>query len=209
MFQGQAKVHAAVMAFVVVVGALGVSAAKNQPQVDWTHYVNARWGFCVDYPAQWKANVLGDGSGVRLYPDTSADPNRGPSVSISALPDQPDVDNANIVLDDSPPLDLEGNFARTLENVRMYDHASNVRVLEKRRLEFQGFEALKTKFVYWVGARHRAGAVEWADETLWINKEYIIFTATLFGQPNEVRGLEPDYRDIVTHRFRLVCPAAR
>lgn len=209
MFRGQPKVHAALMAFVVVAGAAGVSASKNHPQARWTHYVNARWGFCVDYPARWKAHVLEDGSGVRLYRDKSADPSRGPSLSISALPDQPDVDNANIVLDDSPPLDLEGNFARTLESLRKYGHALDIRVLEKRQLEFQGYAALKTKFVYQAGARHQPAAAQWVDETLWVNKEYIIFTATLSGQSDKVRRLEPVYRDIVMHRFQLVCPAGR
>lgn len=199
---------ATVLACVLVAGAAGVSAGKNRPQAGWTHYVNARWGFCVDYPARWKDSVLKDGSGVTLYPDAGSGPSSGPSMSISALPDLPDVDNANIVLDDSPVLDLEGNFARTLDNLRQYGHASDIRVLEKRRLEFQGYDALRTKFVYQAGG-DQAAATQWADETFWINKEYVIFTAILFGHPDEVRRLEPVYRDIVMHRFQLACAAKR
>jgi hypothetical protein len=99
-------------------------------------------------------------------------------------------------------------FARTLDNLREYGHASDIRVLEKRRLEFQGYDALKTKFVYQTGG-DQAAATQWADETFWINKEYVIFTAVLFGQPDQVRRLEAVYQDIVTHRFQLDCPAKR
>jgi hypothetical protein len=208
LFRGRLRVHAAILACLIASGSAGVSAGTHRREAGWTHYANARWGFCVDYPARWKASVLKDGSGVTLYPDTSADPSSGPSVSISALPDLPDVDNANIVLDDSPVLDLDGNFARTLDNLREYGHASDIRVLEKRRLEFQGYDALKTKFVYQTGG-DQAAATQWADETFWINKEYVIFTAVLFGQPDQVRRFEPVYQDIVTHRFQLDCPAKR
>jgi hypothetical protein len=83
----------------------------------WTHYRDARWGFCVDYPANWKASELPDGSGVTLYAYPGSDSSNGPYISISGLPDQPDVDNANIVLDDSPPLNLEGNFSRALDSL--------------------------------------------------------------------------------------------
>ena len=209
MFRGRPRAYAAILVWLFVAGAAGASAGTHRRQAGWTHYANARWGFCVDYPARWKAKALTDGSGVTLYPDTSADASSGPSVSISALPDLPDVDNANIVLDDSPVLDLEGNFARTLDNLREYGHASDIRVLEKRRLEFQGYDALRTKFVYQAGSGDQAGATRWADETFWVNKEYVIFSAVLFGRPDQVRRLEPVYRDIVMHRFQLVCPAGR
>lgn len=208
MFRGRPGVCAAILACLIVAGASGVSAGTHRRKAGWTHYANARWGFCVDYPARWKASALKDGSGVTLYPDPGAGSSSGPSISISALPDLPDVDNANIVLDDSPVLDLEGNFARTLENLRRYGHASDIRVLGKRRLEFQGYDALRTKFVYQTGG-DRAGATRWADETFWINKEYVIFSAILFGHPDEIRRLAPVYRDIVMHRFQLVCPAKR
>jgi hypothetical protein len=152
-------------------------------------------------PARWKAIALTDGSGVTLHPDAAADPGSGPYISISGLPDQPDVDNANIVLDDSPPLSLKGNFSRALESLREYDRASDIRVLEKRTLEFQGFDALNTSIRY----RRAANSTELADDTLWINKEYIIFTAALIGRPRQVHELEPIYQEIVKHRFRLEC----
>ena len=183
----------------------GASSGNNRPAAAWTHYVNSRWGFCVDYPTPWKASPLTDGSGVTLYPPASTDPNRGPYISIGGLPDQPDIGNANIVLDDSPPLDLEGNFARTLETLHEYDHASEIRVLQKRKLQFQEYPALRTKFQY----RTAPDGSQWLDESLWINKEYIIFTARIFGPPDEVRSLEPVYQEIVNHRFRLVCGTSK
>lgn len=196
---------AAVLFCALVLGTCGLSPANNrsQPQPAWTRYVNARWGFCVEYPTQWRAIPLSDGSGVTLYPRPSSDPASGPYLSISGLPDQPDIDNANIVLDDSPPPDLEGNFARSLENLRQYDHASEIRVLSKRKLGFQGYPALRTKFQYRTGTDE----APWAEETLWINKEYTIFTATLFGHQDELRRLNPVYEEILRHRFHLVCAA--
>jgi hypothetical protein len=188
-----------------IVLAAGLSAANGRQRAAWTHYKNARWGFCVDYPAQWEAKELTDGSGVTLYPDRDADTSGGPYISVSGLPDQPDIDNANIVLDDSPPLNLDGNFTRALDSLREYDHASDIRVLAKRTLEFQGYDALRTSIRYRTAPKGR----ELADETFWINKEYIIFTATLLGPPAQVRKLESVYRDMVMHRFQLVCAAAR
>ncbi|MGH9738919.1 MAG: hypothetical protein ACRD4X_10070 [Candidatus Acidiferrales bacterium] len=181
--------------------AASISAGNNRQPDEWTHYVNARWGFCVDYPASWRASEATDKLGVTLYPRPGESSRHGPYVSISGIPDQPDVDNANIVLDDSPPLDLEGNLTRRLSSLREYDHASDIRVLEKRKLAFQGYDALSTKFQYLEGP----GASPWLSDTLWINKEYIIFTASLFGRPEQVRELEPAYQDMVKHRFRLVC----
>jgi hypothetical protein len=204
-------VHAVLIACAIALSYAGVSARGPVKAPKWTHYVNARWGFCVDYPAVWKASEPKDGSCIDLYPYPGENSGSTTYISISGVPDQPDIGNANIVLDDSPPLDLEGNFARTIESLREYDHASDIRVLEKRKLEFQGYDALRTKFLYRNRAISQAGAgvTQWANETLWINKEYVIFTATLFGQPDQVRRLEPVYRDIVMHRFHLVCPAKR
>ncbi|MGH9689468.1 MAG: hypothetical protein ACRD5K_20580, partial [Candidatus Acidiferrales bacterium] len=193
-----------ILACAIAFGA-GVSAGNNHHREKWTRYVNARWGFCVDYPKDWKAEFGTDGSGIELHPYPAQDPSKATYISIGGLPDQPDVDNANIVLDDSPPLDLEGNLTRTLEGLREYNHASGIRVLQKRQLGFHGYNALSTK----IGYRTPPNDTEWIDETLWINKEYIIFTATLLGQPEQVRRLEPVYRDIITHRFQLVCPARR
>lgn len=205
MFWERSRFHAAVIACAIAVGAAGASAGNNQRRAEWTHYRNARWAFCVDYPAGWKATVLTDGSGVTLHPDPEADPGSRPYISISGLPDQPDVDNANVVLDDSPPLNLEGNFARSMESLREYERASDIRVLEKRKLEFQGFDALSTSIRY----RTPGNGGELADETPWINKEYIIFTLTLLGRPRQVRELKPIYRDILRHRFNLECGAGR
>ncbi len=200
----QQKFYPAIFALVIVLGTAAMSATGQPRSAEWTHYRNGRWAFCVDYPAQWEANELKDGSGVMLYPDRNADPDSGPYVSISAVLDQPDFDNSGVVFDDSPPPNLEGNFARMLQNLRVYDHASDIRVLEKRALEFQNFDALRTS----IGYRTVNGA-DLADETLWINREYVIVTATLLGQPDRVRKLESVYRDIVMHRFQLVCPAKR
>ncbi len=204
MSSGRAKAHGLILACAVAVGG-GFSVAKTGQLPGWTHYVNARWGFCIDYPSGWKGSEAKDGSGVMLYPYPSRGPNSGPYISISGTPDQPDVDNANVVLDDSPPLDLEGNFRRALENLRKYDHASDIRVLERRTLEFQGYEALSTKFLYETGSN----ATQVADETLWINREYIIFTATLWGTPRQVDALKAAYREIVEHRFKLICGGKR
>jgi hypothetical protein len=197
--------RAAVIACVIVVDAICVSAGNNRQRAEWMRYVNARWGFCVDYPAQWRATKLTDGSGVMLYPYPGADLKNGPYISINGLRDQPDVDNANVVLDDSPPLDLDGNFNRALDSLRQYDHASDIRVLEKRAFQFQGFAALSTSIQY----RATPNGTDVANETLWINREYIIFTATLFGRPQQVRKLEPVYHDIVRHRFKLDCGATK
>lgn len=202
------KVRGAILACAIIVGATlpAAQARQRAKRANWTRYTSTRWGFCVDYPAAWKASEPKDGSGVILYPRARADARNGPYISISGVPDQPqDSDNANIVFDDSPPLDLEGNLARSLDSLREYDHASQIRVLEKRKLEFQGYEALRTKVEY----REGPDAAPRSSETLWINKEYIIFTASLFGRPEQVRELEPAYRDIVKHRFRLVCSDGR
>lgn len=181
-------------------------AARNGPdRQEWTHYKNARWGFCVDYPAAWRASEPSDGSGVTLYPKNGADSKSDPYISITGVPDQPDFDNSNVVLDDSPPMDLEGNLARVLGNLRDYDHASDIRVLEKRKLTFQGFDALSTNVRY----RTSTSGGDWTDETLWINDEYIIFAATVFGRPDEVSKLEPVYQEIVKRRFRLECNEKR
>jgi hypothetical protein len=181
-------------------------AVGNRPnRRHWSHYANARWKFCVDYPSAWTATELQDGSGITLYPHADADSSSSPYLSISGVPDQPDVDNANIVFDDSPPLDLDGNFTRSLESLREYGHASGIRVLEKRPLKFQGFDALRTRIRY----RTASNGEQLADDTFWINREYVIFTAVLFGTPRQVRALEPVYRDIVMQRFQLVCSAKR
>jgi len=189
----------------MVLGVATTGAGNRLNRKHWSHYRNTRWGFCVDYPADWKSSELQDGSGVTLYPRAHGNSTNGPYFSISGVPDQPDVDNANIVLDDSPPLDLDGNFARSLESLREYDHASDIRVLGNRRLKFQGFDALRTRIRY----RTPPDRKELADDTFWVNKEYVIFTAILFGPSRQVRELEPVYRDIVMHRFQLVCPAGR
>ncbi|MGA9884660.1 MAG: hypothetical protein WBQ34_13160 [Candidatus Acidiferrales bacterium] len=199
-----AKAGVFILACAIAFGA-GVSTGRTHHREKWTHYVNARWGFCVDYPAAWKATEAADKSGVTLHPRPGENSSHGPYISVTGVSDQPDVDNANIVLDDSPPLDLEGNFARSLGSLREYDHASDIRVLENRKLEFQGYAALSTKFQY----RDDPDATLRSSDIFWINKEYIIFTATLLGQPEQVRRLEPVYRDIITHRFQLVCPARR
>jgi hypothetical protein len=194
------KVRGRILGCAIVLAA-GLSVANGSQRAGWTHYKNARWGFCVEYPATWKASVLADGSGVMLYPSAAAKENSGPYVSISAVLDQPDFDNAGVVFDDSPPLDLKGNFARMLQNLRVYDHASDIRVLEKGTLEFQGYDALRTSIRY----RAAPNGAELADDTFWINREYVIFTAILLGQPEQVREFEPVYREIVKHRFQLVC----
>jgi hypothetical protein len=49
---------------------------------------------------------------------------------------------------DSPPLDLKGNFAGMLQNLRECGHASDIRVVAKRAFEFQGFDALRTSILY-------------------------------------------------------------
>jgi hypothetical protein len=201
-----ARVRAGALGCAIALASVAMAAGSKPGRSGWKHYVNARWGFCVDYPKEWKAKFGTDGSGIELHPFPAEDPGRATYISIGGLPDQPqDIDNANIVLDDSPPLDLEGNFARTLGALREYDHASAIRVLEKRKLEFQGYDALETKYLYEAGP----SATEWQDQTLWINKEYIIFTASLIGRPEQVRRLEPIYREMVMHRFRLACPAKR
>ena len=194
------RLRGSMLACAIALGA-GFSAANQGPRVEWTHYANARWGFCVDYPSGWKAIALTDGSGVTLHPYAAADRGGGPYISISGLPDQPPVDNANIVLDDSPPLNLAGNFSRALDSLKQYDHASHIHVLEKRPLQFEGFDALSTSIRY----RTATHGTDVANKTLWINKEYIIFTATLLGAPQEVHELEPMYHEIVKHRFRLEC----
>lgn len=189
----------------IAICVVGVAAGNQWPRAAWTHYVNARWGFCVDYPAAWRASEQSDGSGVTLYPKNGADSKSDSYISIAGVPDQPDFDNANVVLDDSPPMDLEGNVTRVLGNLREYGHATDIRVFEKRKLTFQGYGALSTKYQYRNG---RDGSL-WLSDTLWINKEYIIITASLLGRPGEVRDLEPLYQDIVKHRFRLECGGKR
>ena len=163
--------------------------------------MNARWGFCVDYPGSWKASEPPDGSGIDVYPYATEKPSSATYISIRGLPDQPTIDNANVVLDDSPPLNLEGKFTRTLGSLREYDHASDMRVIEKGKLEFQGYDARKTKLEY----RGGPNATLWSSETLWVNNRYIIFTASLFGRPEQIRDLDPVYQDILKHRFQLVC----
>lgn len=200
-----AKIVCPILAFAIVLRATAISAGGTKQSAQWSHCRNARWGFCVDYPASWKASEAKDGSGIKLYPRANEKASSATYISIGGLPDQPDVGNANIVLDDSPPLDLEGNFMRALDGLREYDHATDIRVLEKRKLAFQGYGALSTKYEY----RRGADATLWQSDTIWINKEYIIFTATLFGRPEELRNLEPVYQDIVKHHFRLVCAEAQ
>lgn len=199
------KVCAAICACAIVLAAGATGANRGPQSASWTRYTNTRWGFCVDYPSRWNARVLTDGSGVTLYPYSGEDSSNGPYISITGLPDQPDVDNANIVLDDSPPLNLTGNFSRALDGLREYDHASDIRVLGKRTLQFQGFDALSTSIRY----RMAPDGTEVANETLWINREYIIFTATLLASPQHVRDLEPAYQEIMQRRFKLDCGATK
>jgi hypothetical protein len=199
------KIGWSIFAFAVTLCASAISAGSAKRSAQWTRYANARWGFCVDYPASWKASEQADGSGVNLYPHPAEKSSGAAYISISGVPDQPDIDNANVVLDDSPPLDLEENLMRVLGNLREYDHASDIRVIDKRKLTFQSYQALSTKYQY----RSGPGATPWLSDTLWINKEYVIFTASLLGRPEEVRELEPEYQEIVKHRFQLVCGGTR
>ena len=199
------NIRATTLSWAIMLGAACVSAGGNRRSNEWRHYGNARWGFCLDYPADWNADEAKDGFGASLHPPASEHPGAA-YISISAIPDEPqDLDNENVVLDDTPAPNLEQNFANELERLREYGHVSDIRVLEKRKLQFQGYEALRTKFYY----RAEPNASRRSDETLWINKRYLIFAASLIGKPDEVRVLEPTYRQIVKHRLRLACGAGR
>lgn len=203
MLKNVAMRHVSMLVCAIALSCTGALAGSGAARKPWAKFVNSRWSFCVEYPPTWKAVALTDGSGVNLYPFPKKDPNNATNIEISALPNQPrDMDNPLIVYDDSPPLTLQENFNLAVRSLREYDHASDTRVLRKREVTFHGYPALDTTVQY-IAPPNEA---HWVQKTLWVNKDdAVIFTASLVGSPAQVRDLDPIFKEIVHHRFRLVC----
>ena len=179
------------------------SGAGQTSTNPWKNYRNARWGFCLDYPAGWKASLGTDGSGIGLVP-----PRGSGEVRIGGLPDQPQgLDNSATTSDElnhAPPMTLEQNFAASLSALREYEHASDIVVLKKRVLKFQGYGALDTTIQYRAGSE--GASATWIERTTFIDKDQVIFTADLKASPGRFRQLEPMFNEITFHRLKLVCP---
>jgi hypothetical protein len=183
---------------------LSCYAAGQTSTGPWKNYRNPRWGFCLDYPADWKARFGTDDSGIGLVP-----PRGSGELRIGGLPDQPrGLDNSATTIEElnhAPPMTLEQNFAVSLSALREYGHASDIVVLEKRALKFQGYRILDTTIEYRVGSE--GASATWIERTTFIDKDEVIFTADLKAPAGRFRQLEPVFNEITFHRMRLVCPA--
>ena len=167
------------------------------------HYRNARWGFCLKYPVTWKSIISRDNSGITLYPPSQVTMHYKISrIEIGGLPDQPqDIDNPAKVGGISSPLTLQQNFARSLKALREYGRAWRIRILKKQSMQFHGYPALATTIKYLIAP----GPTQRIEKRLWVNKDNIIFTATLYTTPVKFRQILFVYNVLITHGFRLNC----
>lgn len=102
---------------------------------------------------------------------------------------------------------LEQNFTVSLSGLRDYWHASDIVVLKKHALRFEGYPALDTTIQYREG--QGAGLNTWIERTIFINKDEVIFTADLKAPARRFQKLGPIFTEIIFHRLKLVCPATR
>lgn len=169
------------------------------------HYRNIRWGFCLDYPASWKARFGTDGSGILLVTRRSGE------VRIGGLPDQPqDLDDPSVSIDrlnHAPPTTLEQNFTWSLSALREYGHASDIEVLKKDAIKFHDYPALDTTIRF--HERSDPALVTRIERTIFINKDDVIFTADLKVRQDRFRQLESVFTDIIFHRLKLDCASGR
>src|SRR5487761_1691846 len=201
----KASIMAVLMAGLTIGSSSGTPGNQAQKR-NWRFYKNARWDFCIRYPATWKSIVPTDGSGIELYPQGSFKAERADYIEVGALPNQrQNIGNPSAIADNSSPLELGQIFARSLDGLREYQGASDIRVVKKLSVRYQGYSAQETVIRY----HSRPRGTRWIQRTLWVNRDEVIFAVTLRARSTTYRELLPYFMQLVRHGLRITCPGSR
>lgn len=172
---------------------LAVSYAPQSGQTKWKHYRNARWGFCLSYPAGWQTDEGFDKAGIAMYPPQNRPAGSESSISVGALPNNRLARGRFNTLDES--------FSDELDVLREQG-AAEIDVIEKKQVAVKGLVGLQTRIRY----REPDTGVLWVEERIAIRTpDEVIHGFELKCHPEEVAALEPVFNSIVFDRFTFEC----
>ena len=118
-------------------------------------YRNARWGFCVNYPGNWRAEEGTDKGGASIY---APEQNNAVSIAAGALRNQPRWTLTGD-LEDERPMTLEDNVQAFLKASNQIGE-SQAEVVTNRPVSLDGTPAREVTVVY------RKSGTAWKSESV-------------------------------------------
>lgn len=161
-------------------------------ETSWKHYQNKQWGYCVSYPARWSKAEAFEGSGMYVKTGLNKHSKAVAEMDINALPNRlNDINHAT-------PISLTDNFRLHLEDLKRFQRAENLEVLEDRPTQLYDTPALLTKDRYF----DPQDGSSWIDEIVSIERNQTLYTLELECRADQLARFEPAFNHFVgTFRF--------
>ena len=159
----------------------------------WKRYGNKQLGYCVNFPSRWTRGEAFDGAGMYFATGVKKFSRPQGEIDVGAVP-KPDVSESNLL-----PVDyLQTHF----ENLKRFERAMRLQILDQRDTTLLGEPALFTKDRYFDPLEN----VIWLDEIVLAKHNDRLFRLELVCRADQIARFEPVFSHFVA-TFKFDCNA--
>jgi hypothetical protein len=176
--------------------AASLSASSLPANGPWKIYYNPLGQYCIDYPSRWQPAEAFEGAGLLLKPGIALHSKSPGEIDVEVLSDR--RANAN----GEARAVLLKELQTHLDDLKKFERAENLEVLERRDILFFGSSALFVKDRYY-DPQDRA---VWVDEIIFINRGGTLYRLELTCRADELSRFEAVFTRL-TSTFQFDCPA--
>jgi hypothetical protein len=157
-------------------------------------YSNKNFDFCINVPSNWSYGESLTRNGATLTPNDSRGFSVPPRITVGAHANQPSETEHR-------PQTLDENIQSSIDSLREYGAATDIRILKKEEITLQQLPARVITIQY----RDSQSGHEWfVKDVNLIDRENIVYFAELKCSPKDAAVLEPIF-DALAHGFHLQC----
>ncbi len=180
--------------FLIVVTLVVGLSAQSKPAAGTAshHYFNANYNFCIDYPNNWQTWEPFDRNAVALIqPNVQGYPRT--EITVGGRVNQPSEK------DETRGETLQEIWDSGAKALAEYGKATNVSVIEQKRISLVGYPALATTYEYTKNGQR------WREqEVIFLTRSSTVFELALTCHPGEVEKLTPVFDEVV-RSFKIQC----
>ena len=165
--------------------------SSNKLDAAWKRYGNKELGYCVNYPSRWQRGEAFDGAGMYFATGMKKFSRPLGEIDVGAVLERP---SAEPVLPPAEYLQIH------LENLKKFERAAQLEVLEQKQMNLFGHPALFTKDRYFDPLDNRT----WVDEIILARNQNRLYRLELECRADQVERFEAVFSHFV-ETFKFDC----
>jgi hypothetical protein len=164
---------------------------NNKLDTAWKRYDNKEVGYCVNYPSRWQRGEAFDGAGMYFATGMKKFSRPLGEIDVAAVVQRPAAE---------PVLPAAEYLQIHLENLKKFERAAQLEVLEQKQINLFGQAALFTKDRYFDPLDNRT----WVDEIILARNEDRLYRLELECRADQVERFEAVFSHFV-ETFKFDC----